>query len=527
MNELQDAASHGTGDGLPHFAPVDGARADQGAGGNECSRYDARTLRHDHAICTVCGALLDIPVEIGVSNEPLQAAARAAGVELDSHEVRIYGRCSACGSLSKEERVSTDKQEIQTGSPADLSSNMGTSAIPAGSKAPAGAQADGAPVSEATKRDLIAALQQNWQREMEGVRTYRDLARNERDSTRRRILDKLADAESRHAEKWERKLAELGAEPPKEQRTLKMRFQGWLRRQLGTEAALRQLEGEEDKDIRRYEAQAQSINDTEAQAMLREVRREEESHGRVIREIISPIGPQGMLDVMLHRERWHKRGGGWLGDAIYGANDGLGAVFGIVSGVAAYTGGSHFVLVSGLAGMLASALSMGSGAFLATKSEREVYQAEIGREQREIEEDPEEEREELALFYQLKGFTEDESNLLASRLSEQPEQFLRTMAHEELGLSEDTFPKPWVAAISATISTAVGAFIPIIPFFFLEGIPAIIAAAIISLMAHFAVGAAKTLVTGRSWFSSGMEMTVVGAVEAVITYMLGLAFRAV
>lgn len=403
--------------------------------------------------------------------------------------------------------------------------------IPPGRPGPTGptGQAQDERLSESTRRELIAALQQNWQREMEGVRTYSDLAKNERDAGRRAVLEKMAEAEARHAAKWEHKLAELGAEPPQEQRTLGVRFQGWLRRQLGTEAALRQLENEEDKDIARYEAQARDINDTEAQAMLRDVKREEQSHGRVIREMISPIGPQGMLDVMLHRERWHKRGGGWLGDAIYGANDGLGAVFGIVSGVAGYTGAanSHFVLVSGLAGMLASALSMGSGAFLATRSEREVFQAEIDRERREIEEDPEEEQEELALFYQLKGFTEDESNLLATRLAEKPEQFLRTLAHEELGLSEDNFPNPVVAAVSAMLSTAIGAFIPIIPFFFLTGITAIIAAAIISLFAHFLVGAAKTLVTGRSWFSSGMEMTVVGAVEAVITYVLGAAFRAV
>ena len=390
-------------------------------------------------------------------------------------------------------------------------------------------QPNAEPTSEATRQELIAALKQNWQREIQGMRTYRDLARNERDTARRQVLEKLADAEARHAEKWARKLAELGAEAPKEERPFGVRLQGWLRRQLGTEAALRQLEGEEDKDIARYEAQARSINDAEAQAMLREVRREEKSHGRIIREIISPIGPQGMLDVMLRRERWHKRGGGWLGDAIYGANDGLGAVFGIVSAVAGYTGAadSHFVLISGLAGMLASALSMGSGAFLATKSEREVYEAEIGREKHEIEQDPEEEREELALFYQLKGFTEDEANLLANRLSEKPDQFLRTLAHEELGLSEDSFPHPWVAATSATLSTAIGAFIPIIPFFFLRGITAIIVAALISLIAHFVVGAAKTLVTGRSWFNSGMEMTVVGAVEAVITYVLGAAFKAV
>lgn len=394
--------------------------------------------------------------------------------------------------------------------------------------APTSGSSTSAPMTESTRRELSAALKQNWQREMEGVRTYSDLARKEHDPAKRRVLEKLAEAEARHAAKWERKLLELGEEPPEEQRTLKMLFQGWLRRQVGTEAALRQLEHEEDRDIARYEAQAQSINDSEAQTMLREVRREEEAHGRLIRDIVSPIGPQGMLDVILRRERWHKRGGGWLGDAIYGANDGLGAVFGIVSGVAGYTGASnsHFVLISGLAGMLASALSMGSGAFLATKSEREVYQAEINREEKEIEEDPEEEKEELSLFYQLKGFTEDEAELLSSRLAEKPEQFLRTLAHEELGLSEENFPNPLLAAVSASISTGIGAFIPIIPFFFLTGISAIAVAAVISLFAHFAVGAAKTVVTGRSWISSGMEMTIVGAIEAVITYVLGATLRA-
>jgi VIT1/CCC1 family predicted Fe2+/Mn2+ transporter/rubrerythrin len=381
------------------------------------------------------------------------------------------------------------------------------------------------PLQEDTKRDLIAALNQNWQREVEGMRTYRDLATNEKDQGRRNVLLKLSEAEERHAQRWGHKLAELGAPTPVEKRTLSTRLKSWTRRQVGTEAALRHMEGEEDRDIARYESQAVNLNDVEAQNMLREVRREEEGHGRVIREIIKPIGTQGMLDVMLRRERWHKRGGGWLGDAIYGANDGLGAVFGIVSGVAGATGSaSHIVLISGLAGMLASALSMGSGAYLATKSQREIYEAEINRERGEIEEDPEEEREELSLMYQLKGFSEDEANLLATRLSERPEQFLRTMAHEELGLSEDSFPNPWVSALSAMLSTAIGAFIPIIPFFFLSGIPAILAAAGISLAAHFLVGAAKTVVTGRSWFSSGTEMTVVGAIEAVITYALGVAF---
>lgn len=384
-----------------------------------------------------------------------------------------------------------------------------------------------AAASESAQVQLIAALRQNWRREIEGARTYSDLAAHEADANKRGVLERLAEAEERHAAKWERKLAELGATPPAITFTWRDRLQRFINRGIGTDAALRRMEAAEDEDIARYETHARSVSDAEAAQMLREVRREEEAHGRIIRDMVAPEGPQGILDVMLRRERWHKRGGGWIGDAIYGANDGLGAVFGIVSGVAGATAGNNqAVLIAGLAGMMASALSMGSGAYLATKSEREIYQAEIDRERREIEEDPEEEKEELALFYQLKGFSEEESHTLADRLSTQPEQFLNALAHEELNLNQESFPNPLVAALSAAVSTGIGAFIPIIPFFFLTGIAAVIWAAVISLVAHFAVGAAKTVITGRSWLVSGTEMTVVGAVEAVITYALGVLFHA-
>ena len=230
------------------------------------------------------------------------------------------------------------------------------------------------------------------------------------------------------------------------------------------------------------------------------------------------------LDTILRRERWHVRGTGWIGDAIYGVNDGLGAVFGIVSGMAGYTGGSGVVLAAGLAGTLASALSMGAGAYLASKSEREVYESEVERERAEIEEHPEEELLELELFYQLKGFSADEARAMAERIQKEPKQFLKTLVHEELGLSEESFPNPIRSTISATVSTAIGGFIPIIPFFFTVGMPAVIASFIISTIAHFAVGASKALVTTRSWWASGFEMTAVGIIEAAITYGLGRAF---
>ncbi len=141
-----------------------------------------------------------------------------------------------------------------------------------------------------------------------------------------------------------------------------------------------------------------------------------------------------------------------------------------------------------------------------------------------MEEDPEEEAEELALFYQLKGFSEDESKAMARRLAEQPDQFLRVMAQEELGLSTDQLPSPSRAAISATLSTAFGALIPVLPFVFLAGTTALVVSAIVSILAHFAVGAAKSLVTLRSWWVSGLEMTAVAVIVAVATYILGALF---
>ena len=243
----------------------------------------------------------------------------------------------------------------------------------------------------------------------------------------------------------------------------------------------------------------------------------------MLQKLAPVLGPSTTLDLILKRERWHVRGGSWIADAIYGVNDGLGAVFGIVSGVAGATNNQqHYVLISGLAGMIASALSMGAGAYLAVKSEREVYEAEISRERREVEEDPEEETEEMALFYQLQGFEADDARTMAEKLARDPDQMVRAMAQYELGLSEQRFPNPWKSSLSAAVSTAVGAFIPIVPFFFLNGFEAVVVAFGVSIFAHFVVGAAKSILTTRNWVASGLEMTLVGILEAAVTYGLGL-----
>jgi VIT1/CCC1 family predicted Fe2+/Mn2+ transporter len=234
-------------------------------------------------------------------------------------------------------------------------------------------------------------------------------------------------------------------------------------------------------------------------------------------------GAQARLDRILGRESWHQMGGSWISGAIYGANDGLAAVFGIVTGVSGATGGSSFVLTAGLAGAVASALSMATGAFLAERSEAEVVAANVERERQEIAEHPEEEKEELSLFYQLKGVEPAMADQLAERLAQEPDAMLKALATEEFGVSEHP-GNPAQAAIAAGLSTGIGAIIPVIPFIFWTGTKAIVAAAIVSLIAHFLVGAAKSLVTLRTWWSAGLEMTLAGVIVGGATYLVGLAF---
>ena len=375
---------------------------------------------------------------------------------------------------------------------------------------------------------LLAGLQQAWRDENASARNYRALAEREPNPERKAILLRLAEAEVKHAANWQARLIELGADPGVYQESTRERTRRWLLVQSGTDSAVVKLEAMENEADALYDDLLKVATDTDRD-QIAEAQREEEAHAKVLNDMTGAFSPiQRKLDRLLGREKWHVTAGGWIGQAIYGANDGLGAAFGVVSGVAGATAAdAKFVLLAGVTTAIASALSMGSGAYLATKSEREVYEAEIERERREIAEHPQEELEEMELFYQLKGFSQAESKKMAAKLAEQPEHFLKTLTHEELGLSERSFPNPWRATISATASTAVGAFIPVLPFFVMNGTSALIASFVISTIAHFAVGAAKVIVTGRSWFKSGMEMTFIGLGEAVITYGIGLLIASV
>jgi vacuolar iron transporter family protein len=375
----------------------------------------------------------------------------------------------------------------------------------------------------ATQPDHLAAISEMWRREVEAAGTYRILAGREIDQRRAGILIQLAECEDRHAASWSARIQKITGHAP-DPAGVRSSLR-WIEKFTDQSVVLHRLEQEESRVEEDYARLMGRLHDPVDRQIAEEAMDEERDHATTLRMLAGPaLSPRSVLDSILKRERWHVRGTGWIGDAIYGVNDGLGAVFGIVSGMAGYTGGSEVVLAAGLAGTLASALSMGAGAYLASKSEREVYESEVSREKTEIQDDPQEERLELELFYQLKGLSPEEASNMASRLQDEPKQFLRALVHEELGLSEETFPNPLKSTISATVSTAVGGFIPIIPFFFTVGMPAVIASFVISTIAHFAVGASKALITTRPWWATGLEMTAVGVIEAAVTYGLGLAF---
>lgn len=384
-------------------------------------------------------------------------------------------------------------------------------------------------------RKILNALSENWRAEMRGFHAYNAFAERDPDPIRKRILRKLAESEAHHAALWAKRIRELGGAMPHYDGGIAGDIDNLANRLGGPAMALRRLEIDESRDIARYGRQLEELGDEPSVEILHQVIEDEQQHyndlSSLIRNHYPPAAvaevtadPKTLIEELLaKREKNGPKAAGWIGDAIYGVNDGLGAIFGIVSGVSGATlGNSHYVLLAGIAGMIASALSMGSGAYLASKSEREIYEAELAREREAIQMNNLEARELLSLYYQVKGLPQQDADNVVEHIAKVPEQMLRALAAERLNATEEALSKPMTSALSGALSTAVGAFIPIVPFFLMSGYPAVIWSAVVSLIAHFAVGAAKSLITIRSWWGSGLEMTAVGAVEGLVTYIIGI-----
>jgi len=220
--------------------------------------------------------------------------------------------------------------------------------------------------------------------------------------------------------------------------------------------------------------------------------------------------------------RHRASGGNALRAAVLGANDGLVSNASLVMGVAGADLAGRNILITGLAGLLAGSLSMALGEWLSVQSARELYAHQIAIERDELEAAPEEEAEELALIYQSKGLAPDRAKELADSIIRDQTAALDTLAREELGIDPSELGgSAWVAAVTSFVLFSVGAIVPVFPYFFGGGTSALVASVILSVIALFLIGAAITVITGRSVLLSGGRQVVFGLAAAAITFGVG------
>ncbi|TMG77459.1 MAG: hypothetical protein E6H75_06295 [Betaproteobacteria bacterium] len=230
--------------------------------------------------------------------------------------------------------------------------------------------------------------------------------------------------------------------------------------------------------------------------------------------------PQGSLEDVGSRHRGIGLGGN-LRAAVFGINDGLVSNLSLILGVAGASSNSGFILLSGIAGLLAGAFSMAAGEYVSVRSQREMYEHQIGLEQAELDEYPDEEAEELALIYAARGMSTQDATELSRRTIADPRQALATLAREELGLNPEELGSPWGAALSSFFSFAVGALVPLLPFLLVRAEGALIAAIAVTGAALFVVGAVISLFTGRGAVRDGLRMLAIGAAAGTVTYFVG------
>jgi vacuolar iron transporter family protein len=353
----------------------------------------------------------------------------------------------------------------------------------------------------------------HWQDEAEAAYLYRLLAGAESDPRKRDIYARLAQVEERHTRIWGELLERHGRPPRAFRPGARARMLALLGRTLGPRALLPLLLAEEGREVRAYLDMHRGLPHGatgQSEALL--LARESADHATTLGEI-GGGGP----------EPWHRIGsGGFLRNVVYGFNDGLTANFGLVAGVIGATSATQYrtVIVAGVAGLIADALSMGASGYLAAKSELEVYQNEIGMERAEVELMPEVERDELALIYELKGMPKAEAHQLATEVMADPRRMLDEQVREELKIGEQA-SSPLREGWTTGVATAVGAIIPVLPFFLAHGGSAIAASFTIAMLSHFLVGAARSIFTGRGIFRSGFDMFVVGMGVAAVGYFVG------
>jgi VIT1/CCC1 family predicted Fe2+/Mn2+ transporter len=359
----------------------------------------------------------------------------------------------------------------------------------------------------------VHTFQHHWQDEADAAFLYRILADAESDPHKKDIYSRLAEVEDRHVVVWADLLTKHGHPPPQFRPSTRARLLARVGKIFGPGFLLPMLLQEEGREVKGYlDMHRATPKGAPGGGEALTLARESAEHASTLAGIAGKSG-----------EPWHRtESGGFLRNVVYGFNDGLTANFGLVAGVigASVTQQHATVIVAGVAGLIADALSMGSSGYLAAKSEREVYDYEIAMERDEIALMPEIERDELALIYEAKGMDPSAAHALATQVMADPERMLEEQVQEELKIGEQTISplrEGWVTGLA----TAFGAIIPVFPFVVADGQTAIVLSFALSMLSHFLVGAARSVFTGRSVFRSGLDMFVVGLGVAIVGYFVG------
>lgn len=356
----------------------------------------------------------------------------------------------------------------------------------------------------------------NLKDERESAALYKGLAGIEPDKRLAEIYRRMSEVEGRHASVWAERLTAAQQPVPPDKPSTRVRALLWMAKRLGVSAVLPLMASSERGAGHAY--------DTQPEARAAGMPADERSHERVFNYLLQTTkgGVAGSVLAQLEGRHRGTSGGNALRAAVLGSSDGLTSNLSLVMGVAGAALEPRQILLTGLAGLLAGALSMSIGEWLSVQSARELYTKQIDVEREELQEVPEEEREELSLIYQAKGLAPSAADELAARILADPASALDTLAREELGIDpQELGGSAWEAAIASFLLFAIGAIIPVIPFIWLSGLTAVGLSIGLSVIGLGLIGAGITLTTGAPlWKASGRQI-IMGVAAALITFGLG------
>ncbi len=368
-------------------------------------------------------------------------------------------------------------------------------------------------MSNESRKEDIKRYQENLKGEREASLLYRQMAKAEPNKDLAAIYERLAATEEKHIVVWEGRIKDAGGAVKTFRPGLKTRLFSWLARKYGSASVVGMIAAVEAKAAGEYDGQSEA----EAVGM----NKDERSHARVFGYLAQNSNGMEGSDVARVEGR-HRSGGNALRAGVLGANDGLVSVFCLVMGVAGAGVGQREILITGAAGLLAGALSMALGEWLSVQSSREMYQHQLRVEERELNDLPEEEKEELALIYQAKGLDPETARNLADKLLSDKATALDTLAREELAIDpQELGGSAWEAAITSFFLFAIGALLPVLPYFFATGWNGILASAVCSTAGLLGLGAASSLMTGRNPLFAGGRMVLFGLAAAAVTFGIG------